>query len=146
MLEVFKNTLSTELYWVLFLIVDLGQVVETAQRILKKEKIDRQLAGQSSLTLYTQNSLEEKTGRLTSMMDKLTTQDDNQTKHFKPKYIKAKGEDRSEISTIEIMVKEIIKIDIDQIVEIGEYRSVVEYNMNRIIVTDQGIIIIMEVI
>ena len=30
------------------------------------------------------------------------------------------------------MIKEIIKIDIDQIVEIGEYRSMVEYNMNRI--------------
>ena len=31
------------------------------------------------------------------------------------------------------MIKETIKIDIDQIVEIGEYCSVVEYNMDRII-------------
>ena len=40
-LEVFKNTLPTKLYWVLFPIEDLRQVVETAKRILTKEKIDR---------------------------------------------------------------------------------------------------------
>ena len=36
------------------------------------------------------------------------------------------------------MIREIIKIDIGEIVEIGEYCSVVEYNMERIIMTDQG--------
>ena len=40
--EVFKNTLPTKLYWVLFPIDDLRQVVETTQRLLTKEKIDRQ--------------------------------------------------------------------------------------------------------
>ena len=40
-LEVFKNTLPTKLYWVLFPIGDLRQVVETVKRILTKEKIDR---------------------------------------------------------------------------------------------------------
>ena len=39
-LKVFKNTLSTKLYWVLFPIEDLRQPVETAKRILSKEKID----------------------------------------------------------------------------------------------------------
>ena len=47
-LEVFKNTLPTRLYWVLFHIEDLRQVVETAKRMLTKGKIDRQLADQSS--------------------------------------------------------------------------------------------------
>ena len=47
-LEVFKNTLPTKLYWVLFPIYDLRQAVETAKRILTKERIDRQLDGQSS--------------------------------------------------------------------------------------------------
>ena len=47
-LEVFKNILPTKLYWVLFPIDDLRQAVETSKRILTKEKIDRQLAGQSS--------------------------------------------------------------------------------------------------
>ena len=51
-LEVFKNTLPTRLYWVLFPIEDLRQVVETAKSILTKEKIDRQLAGQTSLTPF----------------------------------------------------------------------------------------------
>ena len=45
-LEVFKNTLPTKLDWKLFPIEDLRQVVETAQRILTKEKLDKKLAGQ----------------------------------------------------------------------------------------------------
>ena len=47
-LEVFKNTFPTKLYWILFPIEDLRQVVETAKRILTKEKLDRQLTRQSS--------------------------------------------------------------------------------------------------
>ena len=50
--EVFKNTLPTKLYWVLFPIMDLRQGMETAKQILMKEKIDRQLAGQTSLTPF----------------------------------------------------------------------------------------------
>ena len=49
-LEVFKNTLPTKLYWVLFPMEDLRQAIETAKRMLTKEKIDRQLATQSSST------------------------------------------------------------------------------------------------
>ena len=51
-LEVFKNTLLTRLSWVLFPIYDLRLVVETAKRTLTKEKIDRQLTGQSTSTLF----------------------------------------------------------------------------------------------
>ena len=47
-LGVFKNILPTKLYWVLFPIEDLRQALETVKGILTKEKIDRQLAGQSS--------------------------------------------------------------------------------------------------
>ena len=48
-LEVFKNTLPTILYWILFPIEDLRQAVETAKRILTKgEKLDKQLTGQTS--------------------------------------------------------------------------------------------------
>ena len=42
-LEVFKNTLPTKLYWVLFPIENLRQAVDTAKRILTKEKLDKQL-------------------------------------------------------------------------------------------------------
>ena len=51
-LEVFKNTLPTKLYWVLFPIENLRQVVETAKRILTKEKLDRQLTGQTSTSPF----------------------------------------------------------------------------------------------
>ena len=47
-LEVFKNTLPTRLYWVLIPIEDIRETEETVKRILTKDKIDRQLAGQSS--------------------------------------------------------------------------------------------------
>ena len=47
---------------------------------------------------------------------------------------------------IKIMVKGIIKIDIGQIVETEEYCSLVEYSMDRITQTDQGIIGTVEVI
>ena len=40
--DIFKNTLPKELYWVLFPTEDLRQVVETAKRILTKEKLDKQ--------------------------------------------------------------------------------------------------------
>ena len=42
-LEVFKNTLPTKLYWILFPVEDLRLAVETANRILTKEKLDKQL-------------------------------------------------------------------------------------------------------
>ena len=39
-LDIFKNTLHTRLYWVLFPIGDFKLAVETAKRILSKKKID----------------------------------------------------------------------------------------------------------
>ena len=99
-LEVFKNTLPTKLYWVLFSIEDLRQVVETAKRIPTKEKIDRPLAGQSSTTPFMslkdshnnkkvtfniQDGLQDKIDRLTVMMSQLTTKDEGLNKQFKPK-------------------------------------------------------------
>ena len=69
---------------------------------MTKEKIDRQLVGQSSSTSLmnikdryiskkdtfdTQDGLEEKIDRLTSMINKVTTQNDSQNKQLKPKDI-----------------------------------------------------------
>ena len=62
-------------------------------------------------------------------------------------YIKANERNRQETSMIKIIrIKEIIKIEIGPKVEIGEYHLVVEYNMDRITETDQGIIQTIEVI
>ena len=47
-LEVFKNTLPMKLYWILFPMEELRQAVETANRVLTKEKLDKQLTGQSA--------------------------------------------------------------------------------------------------
>ena len=44
-LEVFKSTLPTKLYWILFSIEDIRQTVETAKRIFTKEKLHKQLTG-----------------------------------------------------------------------------------------------------
>ena len=97
-LEVFKNTLLTKLYWVLFPIMGLRQAVEMAKRILMKEKIDRQLAGQTSSTPFmnikegfgkkvtfgTTDGIKKKIDKLVVMMGKLVTDDEGQNRQFKP--------------------------------------------------------------
>ena len=78
--------------------MDLRQAVETAKRILTKEKIDRQLAGQTSsapfinlrdtytkrVTFDMTDDIEQKIDQLTLMMGKLVTEDKGQNKPFKP--------------------------------------------------------------
>ena len=51
-LEVFKNTLPTKLYRILFPIEDLRQAVDTVKSILTKEKLDKQLTGQTSTRTF----------------------------------------------------------------------------------------------
>ena len=97
-LEVFKNTLPTKLYWVLFPIMVLRKAVEMAKRILMKEKIDRQLAGQTSSTLFmnmkegfgkkvtfdTTDGIEQKIDKLMVMLGKLVMEDEGKNRQFKP--------------------------------------------------------------
>ena len=104
-LEVFKNTLPTELYWVLFPIEDLRQAVETAKRILTKEKLDRQLTGQTSTSPFmnirdgtdkrvsfnTRDELGDKIDKLTVMMSKLVVKGSHERKPFKPQIYKSRG-------------------------------------------------------
>ena len=51
-LELLKNTFPNRLYWILFPIDNLRDAIETAKRVLTKEKIDRQMSGQSSATPF----------------------------------------------------------------------------------------------
>ena len=152
-LEVFRNTLPTKLYWVQFPIDDLRQAVETAKRILTKEKIDRQLAVQSSTTLFMsikhsynnkkptfnmQHGLEDKIERLMVMMNQLTTKDEGLNKQIKPKIYQGRRDDRVKNFMIDIfMIREVIKIDIDQKVKIEGFNLVAEHNMDRITEVDQ---------
>ena len=85
-LEVFKNTLPTKLYWILFPIEDLRQAVDTAKRILIKENLDKQLTGQTSTSPFmsvrdrtdrrvsfnTKDELGDKIDKLPAVMSKTT--------------------------------------------------------------------------
>ena len=51
-MEVFKNSLCIKLYWILFPIEDLRQAVETGKRILTKERLDKQLTGETSTSPF----------------------------------------------------------------------------------------------
>ena len=76
---------------------DLRQAVETAKRILTKEKIDRQLSGQSSSTPYmsikdnhsrmvifdTREELEDKIDKLAVTIGKLAARDSRSSRQFK---------------------------------------------------------------
>ena len=104
-LEVFKNTLPTKLYWILFPIQDLGQAVETAKRILTKEMLDKQLTGQTSsspfmnirdgterkLSFNARDELGDKIDKLTVMMSRLAVKDSNEKRPFKPQIYKSRG-------------------------------------------------------
>ena len=104
-LEVFKNTLPTKLYWILFPIEDLRQAVETAKRILTKEKLDKQLTGQMSTSPFmnvrdgterkvsfnARDELGEKIDKLTVMMSRLAAKDSNEKRPFKPHIYKGQN-------------------------------------------------------
>ena len=51
-LDLFKNTLPSRLYYLLYHIDNLNVVIEMAKCILTKEKIDKQKTGQSSATPF----------------------------------------------------------------------------------------------
>ena len=106
----YSKTLPAKLYWVLFVKDDFRQAVETAKRILTKEKIDRQLAGQSSSTTFKsvkdsynkrvtfdkQDGLEDRIDRLTVMVEKLT-RNNGTNRQFKPQIFQSKRKGQSRI-------------------------------------------------
>ena len=108
-LEVFKNTLPTKLYWILFPIEDLRQAADTAKRILTKEKLDKQLTVQTSTSPFlsirdgtdrrvsfnTKDELGDKIDKLTVMMSKLAAKDNHERKPFKLQIYISRGQNRS---------------------------------------------------
>ena len=97
-MEVFKNTLPKKLYWILFPTEDLRQVVETAKRILTKEKLDKQLTGQTytspfmniwdgterKVSFSARDESGDKVDKLTVMMGRLAAKDSIDKRPFKP--------------------------------------------------------------
>ena len=120
--EVFKNTLPTKLYWILFPMEDLRQAVEMAKRILTKEKLDKQLTGQTSTSPFlsiregvnrkvsfdTRDKLENMIDKLTVMLGRLVAKDNNEKRLLNLKYTKAEEEDK-----IEVIISKIIRIELD---------------------------------
>ena len=108
-LEVFKNTLPTKLYWILFPIEDLRQAVDTVKRILTKEKLNKQLTGQTSTSPFmnvrdgterrvsfnTRDELGDKIDKLTVVMSRLAAKDSHEKRPFKPQIYKSRGQNRS---------------------------------------------------
>ena len=114
-LEVFKNTVPNRLYWVLFLIDNLHDAVETAKRFLTKEKIDRQMTGQNStpfmrlsdkkrksMTFETKDVLErtsENMERMTALMDKMYIKLEQRDVQYKPQiYQRGRGQNQRQFS------------------------------------------------
>ena len=107
--EVFKNTLPTKLYWILFPIENLRQAVDTAKRVLIKEKLDKQLTGQISTSPFmsiregtdkrvsfnTKDELGDKIDKLTVVISKLVAKDSHKRRPFKPQIYKSRGQNRS---------------------------------------------------
>ena len=139
----FLRTLFHQDYWVLFPIEHLRQVVVTVKRILTKEKIDSQLAGQSTSTPFMniqegsgnnkkivsfdmQDMLDNKIDKLTSMMSKFSTQGSNQNRPFKPKIY----QEREEKVEIIIMTEVGNRIVLDQLVVIGIEDQIIEIDLS----------------
>ena len=102
-LELFKNTLPSKLYWIWFPINNLREAVDTAKRVLNKEKLDKQLMGQASnispfmklrdTTQSDQNvSIKpQDLQAMTSMMYNMSLQQDKAKKPFKPQVYQKRG-------------------------------------------------------
>ena len=108
-LEVLKNTLPTKLYWILFQIEDLRLAIDITKRILTKEKLDKQLTGQTSTSPFmsiregmnkrvsfdTRDKLGDKIDKLTIVMSKLAVTENHERRPFKPQIYKSRGQNRS---------------------------------------------------
>ena len=104
----FENTLPSKLYWILFPIYNLRDTVEAAKRVLPKEKLDKHLSGQAvnstpfmkmgeitnsgkEVSNTNQDSIGEKIENLTSMIYKMSVQQEKGKKPFRPQVYPQRG-------------------------------------------------------
>ena len=101
------------------------KAVDTAKRILTKEKLDKQLTSQTSTSPFmnirdgterkvsfnARDELGDKIDKLTVVMSRLAAKDSNEKRPSNPKYIKA------EVPTLKVrigpIIKEVIKVEVD---------------------------------
>ena len=115
-LEVFKNTVPCRLYWILYPINELRVAVETAKRVLTKEKIDKQRTGQSSTSPFMKASQESKMNcekgvsfgaletternsdsidKLTSLVNKMNMKMDRRETQYRPRVYQGRNRGHS---------------------------------------------------
>ena len=133
-LELFKNTLPSRLYWILFPINNLREAVDTAKRVLNKEKLDKQLTGQASnISPFMKMRDDTHSGQkmlmkpqdlktVTSMMYNMSLQQGKTKKPFKPRFIRKEEE-----------VKDKVMIEIDQEITIGKDKALDKIDAEMII-------------
>ena len=144
-----KNTLPNRLYWVLFPIEDLRQAVETAMRILTKEKIDRQLSGQSAASVsfmkvsdshksssnkmaVSFNTIERTDGKIDKVKSLVSQMNEKMDKcdiQFKPQIYQKKEGDRIDVITLKMTTGQ----EIDCLVETDTHHIEIEEDSVRII-------------
>ena len=112
-LELFKNTLLSRLYYMLYQINDLRMAVETAKRLITKEQMDKK-SGQSTASPFmksnsensksknekkvsfsTVKAIERTSGsieRLASLMDKMDTKLNRRDNQYRPRITKVEVE------------------------------------------------------
>ena len=102
-LELFKNTLPSKLYWILFPINNLREAIDTAKRVMNKEKLDKQLTGQASnISPFMKLGDDTHTGQqrmlkaqdleaISSMMYNVSLQQGKTGKPFKPQVYQRRG-------------------------------------------------------
>ena len=168
-LEVFKNMLPTKLFLILFPIEDLRQAAETVKRILTKEKLDKQLVGQTSTSplinimdgierkvlFNARNELGDKIDKLTVMMNRLAAKDSYEKRPFKPQIYKSRGQNGSYNQRgyqIEVVGQTVETedsteiIDLDKTIETTIFEGTLEDMGDKIVQKDIGIINAMTII
>ena len=102
-LELFKNTLPSKLYWILFPIYNLKEAIDTAKRVMNKEKLDKQLTGQASnISPFMKLGDDTHSGQqkilkpqdleaISSMMYNVSLQQGKTGKPFKPQVYQRRG-------------------------------------------------------
>ena len=102
-LELFKNTLPSKLYWILFPINNQREAVDTAKRVMNKEKLDKQLMGQASkISPFMKLGDDTYSGQqkmlnpqdletISSMMYNISLQQGKTGKPFKPQVYQRRG-------------------------------------------------------
>ena len=134
-LELFKNTLPSKLYWILFLINNLRGAIDTAKRVVNKEKLDKQLTGQASnISPFMKLGDDTHSGQqkmlkpqdleaISSMMYNVSLQQGKTGKPFKPQVYQRRGRgqrqgyDRNRSRNNSSKDKVLVKIGVVMIIE-----------------------------